>query len=115
MARQLTVPMLLVLGNAHTVCDGAIVAGLGVLIRQAPTPVPAFSGGHVPGIRLNWARASGELVTVDAADLACTSDEADAYLAMPGPDFAGPHRDELPARMPGLTGELRRAAICGKG
>jgi len=40
------------------------------------------------------------------------------WMARPGdarPDIAGPHRDEMPARMPGSTCGLRRAAICGKG
>ena len=111
MARQLAAPLVLVLDNAHTLDDPAVVAGLDVLIRHAPpTLCLLFSGRRPPGIRLDRMRASGELATVGAADLACTSDEADAYLEMTDPEFLSPGRDKLPARAKCLIGELRQAA-----
>ena len=111
MTRHLEVPVVLVLDNIHSLADGAIVAGLDVLIRHAPPNLCLLlCGRHVPGISMDRLRASGELATVGAADLACTSDEADAYLAMLGPEFAGLRRDEWP----GWIGELRRAVMCGE-
>ena len=84
-ARQLTAPLVLVLDNAHALSDTSVVAGLDVLISHAPPNLCLLlSGRQAPGIRLDRLRASGELATVGPADLACTSDEADAYLAMPG-------------------------------
>ncbi len=114
MARQLAAPLVLVLDNAHTLDDPAVVAGLDVLIGHAPpTLCLLFSGRHAPGIRLDRLRASGEFAAVGAAQLACTSDEADAYLAMAGAEFPRPGRDELPGRGKCLIGELSHAAMWG--
>ena len=109
MARQLAAPVVLVLDNAHALDDRAVVAGLDVLIRHAPPTLGLlFSGRHAPGIQLDRLRASGELATVGPADLACTTDEADAYLAMLGPQGARP---DLAARRKCFIGELRHAAL----
>ena len=112
MARQLTTPVVFVLDNAHTLDDRAVVAGLDVLIRHAPPTLRLLlAGRHAPGITLDRLRASGELATVGAADLACTSDEADSYLAMAAPRFLRAGDATIPARGTGLIGELRHAAI----
>ena len=118
MARQLATPVVLVLDNAHTLDDPAVVAGLDVLIRHAPPALCLlFSGRHAPGIRLDRLQASGELATVGAADLACTSDEADAYLGMLGGQGARDGRgaqacpSELAPRGRCFIGELRDAAM----
>jgi len=111
MARQLVTPVVLVLDNAHTLEESAVVAGLDVLIRHAPPALGLlFSGRRAPDIRLDRLQASGELATVGPADLACTSDEADAYLAMLGRQGAQAGRDELAARGKYFIGELRHAA-----
>ena len=110
MARRLTTPLVVVLDNAHALDDRAVVAGLDVLISHAPPNLCLLlAGRQAPGIRLERLRAAGELATVGAADLACTSDEADAYLAMAGAEFLRADRDELSAR------EIlhRRVAPCG--
>jgi hypothetical protein len=73
-----------------------------------------LAGRHAPGIRLDRLRASGELATVGAADLACTSDEADSYLAMAGAGFLRAGRDELSGPGKFFIGELRRAAMSGE-
>ncbi len=113
MVRRLAVPLVLVLDNAHALDDRAVVAGLDVLIRHAPPTLSLLlAGRYAPGIGLDRLRASGELATVGAADLTCTSDEAAAYLAMLGPEGARPGRDEGPARGTGLIGELHQAATC---
>ena len=111
MARQLVTPVVLVLDNAHTLDESAVVAGLDVLIRHAPPALGLlFSGRRAPDIRLDRLQASGELATVGPADLACTPDEADAYLAMLGRQGAQGGRDELAARGKCFIGELRHAA-----
>ena len=97
MARRLTTPLVVVLDNAHALDDRAVVAGLDVLISHAPPNLCLLlAGRHAPGIRLDRLRASGELATVGAADLACTSDEADAYLAMAGAGFLRPAETNCP-------------------
>ena len=112
MARQFTTPVVLVLDNAHTLDDPAVIAGLDVLIRHAPpTLCLLLAGRHTPGLALGRLRAAGELATVGAADLACTSDETDAYLAMAVPEFPRAGQDELAAHRKCLIGELRPAAI----
>jgi ATP/maltotriose-dependent transcriptional regulator MalT len=107
MARQLTTPVVLVVDNAHTLDDPAVVAGLDVLIRHAPpTLCLLLAGRYAPGISLDRLRAAGELATVGPADLARTSDETDAYLAMAASGFPRAGQEAFPARGPGLIGEL---------
>lgn len=115
MARRLTTPLVVVLDNAHALDDRAVVAGLDVLISHAPPNLCVLlAGRHAPGIRLDRLRACGELATVGAADLACTSDEADSYLAMAGAEFLRAGRDELSGPAKFFIGELRHAAMCGE-
>ena len=112
MARQLTAPLVLVVDNAHTLDDPAVVAGLDVLIRHAPpTLCLLLAGRHAPGIRLGRLQASGELATVGAADLAWRSDEADAYQAMAASGFPRASQAAFPARGTGSIGELHPAVI----
>ena len=112
MARQLTTPVVLVVDNAHTLDDPAVLAGLDVLIRHAPPRLCLLlAGRHAPGITLGRLQACGELATVGAADLAWRSDEADAYLAMAAPGFPSAGQAAFPARGTGLIAELRPAAI----
>ena len=109
MARRLTTSLVLVLDNAHALDDRAVVAGLDVLISHAPPKLGLLlAGRHAPGITLDRLRASGELATVGAADLACTSDEADSYLAMAGAGFPRARQDELSRPGTGLIGEAGR-------
>jgi LuxR family maltose regulon positive regulatory protein len=82
-ARLLSAPVVLVLDNAHTLTDEAVLAGLDVLIRHAPrTLCLFFSGRRPPGLRLDRLQASGDLAMVGPASLACTPDEVGAYLAL---------------------------------
>jgi len=114
MARRLATPLVVVLDNAHELDDRAVVSGLDMLISHAPPNLCLLlAGWHAPGIRLDRLRASGELATVGAADLACTSDEADAYLAMAGAEFLRTGQGELSVPGKFFIGELRHAAMCG--
>jgi LuxR family maltose regulon positive regulatory protein len=107
MARQFTVPVTLVLDNVHALTDEAIVSGLDVLLSLAPPTLSVlFCGRRATGAQLDRLRASGELATVGPADLACTSEEADAYLTMLGLEFAAADRDKLLTRAKGLIGAL---------
>lgn len=84
-ARLLSAPVVLVLDNAHTLTDEAVLAGLDVLIRHAPrTLCLFFSGRRPPGLRLDRLQAAGDLAMVGPASLACTPDEVGAYLARLG-------------------------------
>jgi LuxR family transcriptional regulator, maltose regulon positive regulatory protein len=95
MTRLFTVPMVLVLDNAHLLIDGAVLAGLDWLIRHAPPTLCLFlSGRRPPGLRLERLQASGELGLVGAASLACTRDEADAYRALQCPEADATDRGE---------------------
>ena len=48
MARQLVAPVVLVLDNAHTLGERAVVAGLDVLIRHAPPALRLLFPGGAP-------------------------------------------------------------------
>jgi hypothetical protein len=82
-ARLLSAPVVMVLDNAHTLTDGAVLAGLDVLIRHAPRSLCLFvSGRRPPGLRLDRLQAAGDLAMVGPASLALTPDEVGAYLAL---------------------------------
>jgi LuxR family transcriptional regulator, maltose regulon positive regulatory protein len=86
-ARLFATPVVLMLDNAHTITDEAVLAGLDVLIRHAaPALSLLFAGRRPPGLQLGRLQASGELAMVGASSLACTPDEVDAYLALLGLD-----------------------------
>ena len=72
-----------------------------------------LAGRHAPGISLDRLRAYGELATVGAADLACTPDEADAYLTMASAEFPRPGRGALSVREKCFISELRPTATYG--
>jgi LuxR family transcriptional regulator, maltose regulon positive regulatory protein len=85
-ARRFRVPVVLVIDNAHAITNGAVLAGLDSLIRHAPPTLRLFlSGRQPPALQLVRLKAAGGLATVGAASLAFTPDEADAYLALLGP------------------------------
>jgi LuxR family maltose regulon positive regulatory protein len=106
-ARQFTVPVTVVLDNAHTLSDDAVATGLDVLLSHAPPALSLlFCGRQAPAVQLDRLRASGELATVGPADLACTAEEADAYLTMLGLEFTPADRDKLLTYGKGLIGAL---------
>jgi LuxR family maltose regulon positive regulatory protein len=83
--RLFTAPVVLVLDNAHALTDGAVLAGLDVLIRHAaPALGLLLAGRRPPGLQLGRRQASGELAMVGPASLACTPDEVEAFLALLG-------------------------------
>ena len=83
--RPFTAPVVLVLDNAHALTDGAVLAGLDVLIRHAaPALGLLLAGRRRPELQLGRLQASGELAMVGPASLACTPDEVEAFLALLG-------------------------------
>ena len=111
-AQQLTEPATLVLDDVHELADGPVLAGLDLLIRHAPPTLRLILSGRCPPrLQLARLRVSGDLADVNAADLACTADEADAYFAMLGLDVDAFARDELLRRTEGWMAGLRLAAM----
>jgi LuxR family transcriptional regulator, maltose regulon positive regulatory protein len=111
-AQLLTEPVTLVLDGVDELTDQAVLAGLDLLIRHAPGTLRlVLSARQPPALQLARLRVSGELADIGGRDLACTSDEADAYFAMLGLDVDQAARDELLRRTEGWMAGLRLAAM----
>jgi LuxR family maltose regulon positive regulatory protein len=75
----------LVIDDVHELAGSDVVAGLDELIRHAPAGLRlVLCGRHAPGLALAKLRLSGQVADICAADLACLSQEADAYLVRLG-------------------------------
>ena len=111
-ARSLSEPVVLIIDDVHELAGGGALAGLDLLIRHAPAGLRLILSGRCPpGLALSRLRVAGELADIGAVDLACTTAEADAYLAMLGIDLAPGQRDELLRRTEGWMAGLRLAAM----
>ena len=92
--------------------DSGVLPGLGYLIHHAPPTLRIIlCGRRVPGLHLARMRVAGDLAEVDAADLACTPEEADAYFAKLGLAADPAERDDLLRRTQGWMAGLRLAAL----
>jgi LuxR family transcriptional regulator, maltose regulon positive regulatory protein len=75
----------LVIDDVHELAGSDVVAGLDELVHHAPAGLRlVLAGRYAPGLMIAKLRLSGHLGEVGPADLACTSQEADAYLASLG-------------------------------
>ena len=111
-AQTFTEPVILVLDNIHELTDPAVLGGIDLLIRHAPATLRlVLSARQPPALQLARLRVSGELADIGGHDLACTSDEADAYFAMLGLDVDPGARDALLRRTQGWMAGLRLAAM----
>jgi LuxR family maltose regulon positive regulatory protein len=111
-ARSLSEPVVLVLDDIHELAGSSALAGLDLLIKHAPPGLRlVLSGRCPPGLALARLRVAGELADIGAADLACTTQEADAYCSMLGMGVAPAQRDELLRRTEGWMAGLRLAAM----
>jgi LuxR family maltose regulon positive regulatory protein len=111
-AQSFTAPVILVLDNAHEVADRAVLAGLDLLIRHAPAGLRlVLLARQPPALQLARLRVAGELADIGGPDLACTADEASAYLAMMGIAVDAAARDELLRRTAGWMAGMRLAAM----
>jgi LuxR family transcriptional regulator, maltose regulon positive regulatory protein len=79
-------PAVVVLDDVHELAGSDVLAGLDELIHRGPPGLRlVLAGRYAPGgLALAKLRLSGQIGDVGAADLACTSQEADAYLASMG-------------------------------
>ena len=75
----------LVLDDVHELAGSQVLPSLDELVHHAPAGLRlVLAGRYAPGLALAKLRVSGQLADVGSADLACTSREADAYLASLG-------------------------------
>jgi LuxR family maltose regulon positive regulatory protein len=82
---QAASPVALVLDDVHQLAGSEVVAGLDELIQHAPDSLGlVLVGRYAPGLALAKLRVSGQVGDVGPVDLACTSEEAGAYLASMG-------------------------------
>ena len=114
-AQTFTEPVILVLDDIHELTDEAVLAGIDLLIRHAPPTLRlVLSARQPPALQLARLRVSGELADIGGHDLACTSDEADAYFSMLGLDADPAARDALLRRTQGWMAGLRLAAMAAR-
>ena len=111
-AQTFTEPVILVLDDIHELTDAAVLGGIDLLIRHAPPTLRlVLSARQPPALQLARLRVSGELADIGSHDLACTSDEADAYFSMLGLEADPAARDALLRRTQGWMAGLRLAAM----
>jgi LuxR family transcriptional regulator, maltose regulon positive regulatory protein len=78
-------PTTVVLDDVHLLAGSPALAGLDELIHHAPPGLRlVLAGRYAPGLALAKLRLAGQVGDLGAADLACTSQEADDYLAAAG-------------------------------
>ncbi len=111
-AQTFTEPVILVLDDIHELADPAVLSGIDLLIRHAPATLRlVLSARQPPALQLARLRVAGELADIGGHDLACTSEEADAYFSMLGLDVDRYARDALLRRTRGWMAGLRLAAM----
>jgi LuxR family maltose regulon positive regulatory protein len=111
-AQTFTEPVILVLDDIHELTDATVLGGIDLLIRHAPATLRlVLSARQPPALQLARLRVAGELADIGGHDLACTSEEADAYFAMLGLDVDPGARDALLRRTQGWMAGLRLAAM----
>src|ERR1700722_105228 len=114
-AQTFTEPVILVLDDVHEMTDTAGLCGLNLLIRPAPATLRlVLAARQPPALQLARLRVAGELADIGGHDLACTSEEADAYFSMVGLDVDPGARDALLRRTQGWMAGLRLAAMAGR-
>ena len=111
-AQTFTEPVILVLDDIHELTDASVLGGIDLLIRHAPATLRlVLSARQPPALQLARLRVAGELADIGGHDLACTSEEADAYFSMLGLDVNPGARDALLRRTQGWMAGLRLAAM----
>jgi LuxR family maltose regulon positive regulatory protein len=98
----------LVIDDVHELAGSPVVAGLDELVHHAPAGLQlVLAGRHAPGLTLAKLRVSDQLGDIGPADLACTSQEADAYLDSAGVTPAQDLRTAIMGRSEGWMAGLR--------
>ena len=113
--RGVSGPLTLILDNVHELTGSDIPSELAFLIHQAPPALRLIvSGRYLPGLQLARLRVAGDVAELDAADLACTAEEADAYFAKLGLAVAPAVRTDLLRYTGGWMTGLRLAALAAR-
>ncbi len=95
-ARAFTEPVVLLLDDVHEMTDPAVLSGLAAGIWHAPGMLRlVLCGRRPPALPLARLRAAGEVRVIGGQHLACTADEADAYLRMLGIEASPAAREQL--------------------
>lgn len=110
--RKLSGSVVLVIDDVHMLADSEVLPGLALLIHHAPASLRLIlCGRSVPGLHLAKMRLSGALSEVQAADLACTAQEAEAYFDALGLAAGSAKRDSLMRETEGWMAGPRLAAL----
>jgi LuxR family transcriptional regulator, maltose regulon positive regulatory protein len=108
-------PTVLVLDNMQELADSGVLPELSYLVRHAPPTLRLIlSGRYLPGLQLAKMRLAGDLAEITEADLACTPDEADAFVAALGLAADEAERDTLLRYTEGWVAGLRMAALADR-
>jgi LuxR family maltose regulon positive regulatory protein len=108
-------PTVLVLDNMQELADSGVLPELSYLVRHAPPTLRLIlSGRYMPGLQLAKMRLAGDLAEITEADLACTPDEADAFVAALGLAAEEAERDALLRYTEGWVAGLRMAALAAR-
>ncbi len=111
-AERFAEPLILLLDDAHELSNPQVLSWLDQLSRYAPPMLRLiFAGRRTPPLQLARLRVSGDLADIDAADLACTPEEAEAYFAMLGLRVERADREELLRHTEGWMAGIRLAAL----
>jgi LuxR family maltose regulon positive regulatory protein len=101
-------PVTLVLDDVHELAGSEVLAGLDELVHHAPPGLRlVLAGRYPPGLSLAKLRVSGQVGDVGPAELACTSEEAAAYLATLGVPADAGRRDAIMRQTEGWMAGLR--------
>lgn len=110
--RKLSGSVVLVIDDVHMLADSEVLPGLALLIHHAPASLRLIlCGRSVPGLHLAKMRLSGDLSELQAADLACTAQEAEAYFDALGLAAASAKRESLMRETEGWMAGARLAAL----
>jgi LuxR family maltose regulon positive regulatory protein len=110
--RKLSSSVVLVIDDVHMLADSEVIPGLALLIHHAPAALRLIlCGRSAPGLHLAKMRLSGYLSEVQASDLACTAQEAEAYLGALGLAAGSARRDSLMRATEGWMAGARLAAL----
>jgi len=108
-------PTVLVLDNMQELADSSVLPELSYLVRHAPPMLRLIlSGRYLPGLQLAKMRLAGDLAEITEADLACTPDEADAFVAALGLAADEAERNTLLRHTEGWVAGLRMAAMAAR-
>jgi LuxR family transcriptional regulator, maltose regulon positive regulatory protein len=112
--RSTAEPVVLILDDVHVLAGSEAMAGLNELIRHEPPGLRLLLAGRsAPGLALARLRLAGDLADIGAADLACTSEEIEAYFGMLGTALSPAERDLVLQRTEGWLAGLRLTALDG--